>query len=1092
MADPAQPLQHQVVNVPFKAGVDQSVGTFSLELGQLQAAENVRFEKDGSVRKRKGYTGAITTGINPGEGRIVANGKELLVLDGKNVISYTADRGQQTICPAPRFTATTDALYLPPTNIVGNVQCVHTHANGNKTLFTAWVSQTTFYTTVGGQVYTRAYDLDTLQPIATTGLTVADKLNSGSADCIQVQLFTTGTYVVAVYARAATTGSIWYRYLDPTTMAWSAEFTISSVNKLVGTVANTFAAGPIAGEPLQFVWASQRSTDDAVYVSRHTITTNAIVTGQVGPDISIYPSSGFGICATKDERIFVTYGWDANDGQGLRLQLMSMAYGAGTVEAGYPFTVRVGGWSGPATGASVRGDYCYMSGVLRGSNATSCVVSYTNVLVQPNALATDPWAVTWGTFAAKVSGTTVGNYANLGDTRMLSAPFSYGSRHYILAQRDTGEFAGATWANVKDATEFGGWNGLNAGTASIMDLRVEDAAVGYLLDDCIVFPEQLAVTDGTVSFRPSVQYIGTDYVATAATWNAGQKRKSLNLIRLATGREADKSRYFNHYDGSGVIIGGGLVCSYDRASVYPVNFVTSPVWARYGQTANVGGAGWSFAAPTDRYYVRVIWERVDGYGRVAYSAPDFGIKKDDNGTAATIADGIQSVAWVQPSAAASICQWNYPTPSDGWEGFTFAGGGSSGRTKAAVYTAYTDTNDLKRLNTTGSSFGVGLVISNTHTSPVLPDNDAAAPYTLGGAVPNIQPPCLSGLIHYGGRLVGIDPSRRAIWFSKTLLSGELPAFAPDFTISSPFAVEALGVLDEKLIVFGRSQIGAVSGGGPSDTGAGGSYPDVQVVVTDKGILDSRSVVQIPSGLMFRGPSGIYLLDRSLNVNYVGLPVRDTLETYPVVTSAIVHPTETCVLFACTSTDANTGRRLVYDYRLQRWSVDSVLGGAAILSQCVVDSKLYILTHSYLGVGVGTAQVWVESDDYLDNSAWVTMRLKLAPARLAGLQGYQRVWKVAVLGERSSDHNLTVTLYSDDRAASDQVRTFPHATTSLTYPEKLEMRCKRQLCRAVTVELSDSTPTGGTVGTGAGVVLGGVSFEIGVLPDMARTPATRRA
>jgi hypothetical protein len=241
--------------------------------------------------------------------------------------------------------------------------------------------------------------------------------------------------------------------------------------------------------------------------------------------------------------------------------------------------------------------------------------------------------------------------------------------------------------------------------------------------------------------------------------------------------------------------------------------------------------------------------------------------------------------------------------------------------------------------------------------------------------------------------------------------------------------------------------------------------------------------------MYQAGNGLMLMDRSGNQQFIGRPVQSTLESYPTVTSAVVHPTENVVLFSCIS--GSNGVRLVYDYRLNRWSVDRVQEGEyaegegiALLSQCVCNGRLYALTWNGKVIVEDTAS-------YIDLNSWIYMRVKFAAERLGGLQGYQRIWKVALIGERYTDLDITVSLYGDDRAVADQTRVYEHATTSLTAPLRAEMRVKRQLSRALSVQVVDGGPTGGTVGTGRGFSLSGVSLECGVESDLTRTAPNRR-
>ena len=56
----------------------------------------------------------------------------------------------------------------------------------------------------------------------------------------------------------------------------------------------------------------------------------------------------------------------------------------------------------------------------------------------------------------------------------------------------------------------------------------------------------------------------------------------------------------------------------------------------------------------------------------------------------------------------------------------------------------------------------------------------------------------------------------------------------------------LGVPDDKLIVFGQNSIGVLIGDGPNDAGQGSQYGDI-ILATDRGCIDSRSVVLTPTG-----------------------------------------------------------------------------------------------------------------------------------------------------------------------------------------------------------------------------------------------------
>src|SRR5262249_1969702 len=83
------------------------------------------------------------------------------------------------------------------------------------------------------------------------------------------------------------------------------------------------------------------------------------------------------------------------------------------------------------------------------------------------------------------------------------------------------------------------------------------------------------------------------------------------------------------------------------------------------------------------------------------------------------------------------------------------------------------------------------------------------------------------------------------------------------------ACTALASLDDKMIVFKADQIYQITGNRPNATGQGGTLSTPQLISRDCGCIDWRSVVRGPAGIYFLSATGIYLLDRGLNVTYVG-------------------------------------------------------------------------------------------------------------------------------------------------------------------------------------------------------------------------------
>ena len=85
----------------------------------------------------------------------------------------------------------------------------------------------------------------------------------------------------------------------------------------------------------------------------------------------------------------------------------------------------------------------------------------------------------------------------------------------------------------------------------------------------------------------------------------------------------------------------------------------------------------------------------------------------------------------------------------------------------------------------------------------------------------------------------------------------------------------------------------------------GSFPPPQLLSSDTGCVNRRSIVQGPFGVIFQGKRGFYQVDRGLNLRYVGGPVEDTL-LGDTLNSAVLVPSDLVVRFTgsttpCTST-----------------------------------------------------------------------------------------------------------------------------------------------------------------------------------------------
>lgn len=364
------------------------------------------------------------------------------------------------------------------------------------------------------------------------------------------------------------------------------------------------------------------------------------------------------------------------------------------------------------------------------------------------------------------------------------------------------------------------------------------------------------------------------------------------------------------------------------------------------------------------------------------------------------------------------------------------------------------------------------------------DTDIAANellYTTGGVLDNAAPPACSLIVAYQGRIVvsGLeDPN--LIWYSKNRFDNSnyntIPAeFSASLTLGVDprgGAITALGAMDDKLVIFKSSAIFVVSGDGPNDTGGGDAYADPQLITTDCGCITPASVVTTPNGIMFQSAKGICLLDRSLSISYVGAPV----EAYNAieVLGAVLHPDTNEVIFLLD----NVGF-LVFDYYYSQWGTWAFSNHGP-----VVDVEIYGGRMAHLS---GVGESGLETPDvYLDGAAPYAMAWTTPPLALAGLSGFQRAFRVYLLGSYKSHHFLAVTVAFDyqDIADGEAALIAPLVADPL-YQYRIDFA--QQRCTAVQImvqEVQQSAPFG------EGFSMSGMMFEIGVMPGGNRLPQSQ--
>ena len=426
--------------------------------------------------------------------------------------------------------------------------------------------------------------------------------------------------------------------------------------------------------------------------------------------------------------------------------------------------------------------------------------------------------------------------------------------------------------------------------------------------------------------------------------------------------------YQNAQLGKNLHIAGGVLKAYDGTVINEHGFLLFPEDLQAGASATTGGQ-----LQDGDYQYAAVYSWTDAYGQIHRSAPSIGLD------------------------------------------VTLSGGGPAQTQEIIVPTLrLTEKEDvvieLYRTEANGTIFYKITEVSNpvlndktvntiTIADDSVSDEDLISKeilYTTGGFLDNIPAPSSTLITSFNDRifLAGLEDKNK-IAFSKITESGEPVEFNDSLfkTVNSEGGgISALGVLDDKLIIFKSDSIFYMSGDGPNDLGQQDTYIEPERISSEIGCTQPNSIVLTPAGLMFKSRKGIYLLTPSLGIAYVGAPVEEFNDLQ--VTSTDVVPEDNQVRFI-----TSDGNCLVFNYFTQQWATFDNHRG---LSSVVVNNDFYYLRND----GV----IYKEANEsFTDNGSSVNMVLESGWLSFASVQGYQRVYKLFLLGKFFSKHKIRIRI-----------------------------------------------------------------------------------
>lgn len=1020
-------LQRQIVRFPLGLGVDTKTDDNELPLGKLVALENATFETPKKLRKRPGQDLLTATPLAAGAlAAFVRDDNELLMVDGNNVVNSYAGE----VTPAapwtpkgllPSVTATVRPLGTTQYS-AGDVDLAKS-TSGLVCSVCTLVDQAP-----GGGLLRRGVSYSIYDSNTGSVLVPPTVLDSNPASALPRVVYSNGNFCIYWLVNISSAASIVGTTISasapttppaaPTTIT-SGSTTLAISNTSANCVFDVIASDSFGAIYLAFTNNSATLTILKFANTAPLVAALSVINGTAAPQVVSLAAD------LVNSSILVA--WTDSLGGGSPSYAVYSFSSLGQLVSNTSIVsglTPIGFYYGRITAVVQSGfGYVFASGLIFSFDGTRNVGD----------------VVTRAIFVTSLSGS---NLSVVGPKTKLIGSLSIGGKafaanggYYVPAwfYADAGNRAdtqsGLYIVDVKGNVVASSLRGDCGATAAAFDFSSPDS---LFISAC-----GSSIVNSTTTIVTCAQAISTRLSATPSTSNEITNQGTIlgsSFFKYQYGPAAAEfdflhgsaSEFMSSEIAQTLHVSGSLPYMYDGTNSVEHGFLQYP-WA-ISASASVGGTLTLLAT----YGYAVTYEWMDALGHVHRSAPGF-----LNGSTITLTGSQRTVTLAIPTLR---CSQKTNVQITVWR--TLANG--------SVYFQVNNFNNFGSLFNDKNADRAGWI-------DTLADTDIqAAPrlYTTGGVLANGAPNPIGPLVVHRNRIFAVDSTNPLVVQYTQQVISPAPAEWSPFNVMNVDprggATTALGSLDDKLIAFKMNRIFVIYGQGPDSTGGQNDFTDTLPVTTDTGCDSPKSVVNVPDGIMFHSPKGFYLLNRALQMQYIGYDV-DAFNS-DVVLGAEVMPDRHQVRFTTRDMVFGGTRQLVYDYVVGQWSVYTepvsfIIYGNAVGSVIWQDRLV-------LGRVVGFALIedLPSSTSFSDAGTYIPIKFQTGWLSFADIQGAQRLYKLQILGTYKSPHRLTVSLAFDNGPVTQtQVIT----VSDPMVPYQLAIKPKTQRCQSVQITIEDS-------------------------------------